>query len=153
MQESSVSGTISETLDSTKKYPHFHGSRERKYYTRIFVTFSPYRSFFFVIFLLVRANPKIATQNPKKPIQKSESIINGVASGRSDLSESWSADIPLEVVTTIGESVWDIVSVSMRKSERIIIVIPIENTVHFQIFFRTIPGSSIHRSRPTSGKK
>ena len=29
MQESSVSGTVSETLDSTKKYPHFHGSRER----------------------------------------------------------------------------------------------------------------------------
>ena len=46
------------------------------FYTRIFVTLSPYRSFFFVIFLLVSANPMIATKNPKNPIQKSVSTLN-----------------------------------------------------------------------------
>ncbi len=73
MQESSVSRTVSKNLRFDKKIPPLSWEYEEKCYTRIFVTFSPNRSFFFVIFLLVRANPKIATQKPKKPIQKSVS--------------------------------------------------------------------------------
>ena len=119
-----------------------------EYYTRIFFTISPYRSFFVVIFLLVKKSPSKVTNIPKNPIQKSISTTpDGFCTG--DMLRS-TAEIALdELCMRVLDG---LVSVSMRKNDMSIIVIPIPTCVHFHIFLRTIPGSKSPRISPMAGK-
>ena len=119
------------------------------YYTLIFFTISPYRSFLIVIFLLLRSNPTIIRINPYNQKRLSAGRVNGVEIG-STFPRSARFRLPV-FSTTAG--VFGIMSLSsITNNERTIIVTPIPKIVHFHIFLRNTPGSNIPRMTPIRGK-
>ncbi len=123
-------------------------SLEMTYYTRIFLTISPYRSFLRVIFLLLRKNPIIIRINPKNPKKLSVESVNGTETGV-DFVRSAILRLP---VFTVATGVVTMISLSsIANNEMRIIVTPRPKTVHFQIFFRKTPGSKIPRISPIRG--
>ncbi len=127
----------------------FEGGR---YYTRIFLITSPYRSFLAVVFFPFRRNPMIRSTNPKNPNQLSvesenvdDSSVPVVRSAR------LTPDSP-EMVTTGATVVFFGSISSMNMRDITSILIPIAVITHLQSHFLTIPGSRSPRIRPIIGK-
>ncbi len=117
------------------------------YYTLIFFTISPYRSFFIVIFFEAKTSPPSASQKPRNPTQKSVSTAPRVGALWFMIEVAESPPERVDGTTPV----FTLVSVSMKKNDITIIATPSPTCVHFQSFLRMMPKSKSPRTSPIIG--